>query len=132
MAQRTDSGIGTVSVNDLSETPISKNDSSLGLQLDRECAVRTNYRNRIVVSIFVLLGWMLGGIGCAARRTTEKSASESAHLHAANKAPVWAVQLNWSPNGNSSLQVQYNSKIPTLAGTSKPTKAIFADGQTYI
>ena len=87
---------------------------------------------RRVLCLLIVYGFMLAGIPCAARRTTEKSASESAHLHAANKPPVWAMQLNWSPNGNSSLQVQYNSKIPTLAGTSKPTKAIFADGQTYI
>ncbi len=87
---------------------------------------------RRVLCLLIVYGFMLAGIGCAARRMASKNSTESARNHTADNTPVWAVQLNWSPNGNSSLQVQYNSKIPTLAGTSKPTKAIFANGQTYI
>ncbi len=87
---------------------------------------------RRVLCLLIVYGFMLAGIGCAARRMASKNSTESARNHTADNSPVWAVQLNWSPNGNSSLQVQYNSKIPTLAGISKPTKAIFADGQTNV
>ncbi|MGC8624960.1 MAG: hypothetical protein ACP5VQ_06815, partial [Phycisphaerae bacterium] len=85
---------------------------------------------RRVFPLLVLWGFTLAGVGCAARQVTLKNSSESGRIHAVNKAAVRAVQLNWTPNGDSTLQVQYNSKIRTLAGTSKPTNAIFVDGKT--
>ena len=87
---------------------------------------------RRLLRLLILWGFMLAGVGCAARQAAPKSSSGSARSHAVSKAPVWAVQLNWTPNGNSTLQVQYNSKILTLAGTSKPTNAVFVDGKADV
>ncbi|MGC9258634.1 MAG: hypothetical protein ACP5I8_00955, partial [Phycisphaerae bacterium] len=93
-------------------------------------SVGQRYHRSALAAFFILLGMTLAGVGCAARQVTPKNSSENGRIHAVCKAPVWAVQLNWTPNGNSTLQVQYNSKIRTLAGTSKPTNAIFVDGKT--
>ncbi len=53
-----------------------------------------------------------------------KQPRRTAGQHAGNR-PVWAVQLNWLPSGGSGLGINYNSRVPTLAGAYKTTTAVF-------
>ena len=88
-------------------------------RLGREGDARKPYHTRIVVWIFILLGWMVVGTGCATKPSAQGP------RQAAVKAPIWAVQLNWTREAGLGLQLQYNSLKPTLAGAYKSTKPVF-------
>lgn len=81
---------------------------------------------RLVRALFVMLAaWIAVAAGGAVRPSTVKTPPRPASPYRLKKYPIWAVQMKWSPSGNSSLSINYNSKVATLAGAYKTTASVF-------